>query len=361
MLKTLVITLIPSPYQVELFNWLQDSGAVDCQVAYLQRRLSDRQWAVPPLRHPAHFLEETADPGASLRQWAAAADLVVVSNYSAPFVRTLMAWCVREPKPWCFWGERPGFRQFGALGALYRRWRLRPLHRSGASIWGMGQWAVDGWRAEFGVNRRYFNIPYFSDLDRYRPQAHRPVGARRRFLFSGSLIPRKGIDLLLSAFVRLAAKEPRIELEVLGAGPLESALREQSRGLGDRVRFLGFRDWPDLPRVYHEADVLCVPSRYDGWGLVVPEGLAAGLPTIATDRMGSALELVRSGANGWLIPADQETPLYTAVAEAAALSDAELRQRSEAASASVRDHSLAAGGRRWLAAAHATLENNAST
>jgi glycosyltransferase involved in cell wall biosynthesis len=53
----------------------------------------------------------------------------------------------------------------------------------------------------------------------------------------------------------------------------------------------------------HGADVLCVPSRYDGWGLVVPEGLASGLPVIATDRMGAALEFVENGRNGWLIPA----------------------------------------------------------
>ena len=51
--------------------------------------------------------------------------------------------------------------------------------------------------------------------------------------------------------------------------------------------------------------VLCVPSRYDGWGLVVPEGLASGLPTIATGRTGAALDLITTGANGWVVEANQ--------------------------------------------------------
>ena len=44
--------------------------------------------------------------------------------------------------------------------------------------------------------------------------------------------------------------------------------------VADRVQFTGFRDWEDLPAEYGKADVLCVPSLHDGWGLVVPEGLA---------------------------------------------------------------------------------------
>src|ERR1700751_4608744 len=77
------------------------------------------------------------------------------------------------------------------------------------------------------------------------------------------------------------------------------------------VGFVGFRDWDELPREYAAANMLCVPSRYDGWGLVVPEGLAAGLPVIATDRMGAALEFVESGRNGWLIRAGGEEALLS--------------------------------------------------
>jgi glycosyltransferase involved in cell wall biosynthesis len=92
-----------------------------------------------------------------------------------------------------------------------------------------------------------------------------------------------------------------------------------------------------LPREYAAADVLCVPSRYDGWGLVVPEGLASGLPVIATDRMGAALEFVRTGTNGWLIPAGDEESLLGAMREAA------VGELPKGARESVKEHTLENG------------------
>ena len=89
------------------------------------------------------------------------------------------------------------------------------------------------------------------------------------------------------------------------------------RPVSERVEFVGFKDWKELPAEYAAADVLCVPSRYDGWGLVVPEGLASGLPVIATDRMGAALEFVRDGRNGWLIRRVMRRRCLSAMREAA--------------------------------------------
>ena len=122
----------------------------------------------------------------------------------------------------------------------------------------------------------------------------------------------------------------------------------------DRVEFVGFKDWPELPAFYHEADLLCVPSRHDGWGLVVPEGLAAGLPVISTARTGAALDLIQPGQNGWLIKAGDEVELARALERVAALSAAELSECSAAAVRSVANHSLADGVKRFNSAVTAT-------
>jgi glycosyltransferase involved in cell wall biosynthesis len=112
--------------------------------------------------------------------------------------------------------------------------------------------------------------------------------------------------------------------------------------VSERVEFVGFRDWHELPGEYAAADVLCVPSRYDGWGLVVPEGLAAGLPVIATDRMGAALEFVRRGRNGWLVPAGDEEALLGAMREAA------VDELPGGARESVSEHTLENGAGRFF-------------
>ena len=175
-------------------------------------------------------------------------------------------------------------------------------------------------------------------------------------LFSGALIRRKGVDLLARAFVSVAREHPNLRLKVLGHGQLEAEIRKILREVAPQVEILGFRDWPDLPEIYAQADVLCVPSRYDGWGLVVPEGLAAGLPVIATNQTGAAIDLVQEGVNGWLIPAGSQSALEEALRRVALLTVAELSEMSVAARASVRDHSLANGAKRFISAAHEALE-----
>jgi glycosyltransferase involved in cell wall biosynthesis len=149
-------------------------------------------------------------------------------------------------------------------------------------IWGIGDWALDAYRAEFGTSRRYLNLPYYSNLSRF--QVAQPVfaGSSVTFLYSGSLSHRKGVDLLARAFVRLAGKLPHVRLKLMGEGRMEARLRREF-GSCDRVEWSASRTGTNCPR-NTRAQFLCVPSRHDGWGLVVPEGLASGLPIIATNR-----------------------------------------------------------------------------
>jgi glycosyltransferase involved in cell wall biosynthesis len=271
----------------------------------------------------------------------------------------LIALRAQTGKPWCFWGERPGYTRWACLGRWYRRLALAALHRSHAAIWGIGNWAVDQYRAEFGNGRAYFNVPYFSDLRRFSGGAskHAAAGGPRRFLFSGSLIPRKGVDLVALAFLRLAAEFPKITLTILGAGELETVLQQQLAPCGERVQFVGFQPWDKLHEFYAEADVVVVPSRHDGWALVVPEGLASGAPVIATMRMGAALELIRPGDNGWQVQAGHLDSLLTAMREAAALSPTALARMSTAARASVERHTLAEGARRFSDAVRGSIDS----
>src|SRR5205823_4085883 len=119
-------------------------------------------------------------------------------------------------------GERTGFHVSGYAGRAYRRWCLAPLHRSRAPIWGMGRLAVEQYRLEFGRARAFFNFAYHSNLDRFQCQARsrRTKPNATTFLFSGSLIYRKGVDLLAEAFARLAARRPDVRLRWLGDGDL---------------------------------------------------------------------------------------------------------------------------------------------
>ncbi|HKR21936.1 MAG TPA: glycosyltransferase family 4 protein [Pyrinomonadaceae bacterium] len=351
-MKVFVLTDSPSPYQVELFNEIETQRDCEITVGYLRSRDPNRQWKPSQIRHAAIDLDR--DGMAHALQSARDADLVVFNYYLHPQATRLIGERVMHGGPWCFWGERPGFHQPAWAGRILRKWKLAKLHDSTVPIWGIGKFAVDEYRREFGPRRSYFNLPYFSDLDRFQN-----AGARRNservFLFSGSLIARKGIDLLARAFVRLAGEFPDVRLRIAGDGELRQSVAQAVGPVKDRVEFTGFKDWEELPELYASADVLCVPSRYDGWGLVVPEGLASGMPVIATDRMGAALEFIQTGENGWLVPAGDENAILHAMREAVSLSAEDLARRSHCARESVREHTLQHGSARFMQFAEETI------
>ncbi|HVR07556.1 MAG TPA: glycosyltransferase family 4 protein [Thermoanaerobaculia bacterium] len=140
-----------------------------------------------------------------------------------------------------------------------------------------------------------------------------PGGAAARndgrfvFLFCGATIRRKGFDLLLGAFDRIAGELPAARLRVVGPrGDAASALLDGGRG--DRIAVRGPVGQPELADELRGADCLVLPSRNDSFGMVVPEALASGLPVLVSEMVG-AKELVVPGRNGWIVPAGDASAL----------------------------------------------------
>jgi glycosyltransferase involved in cell wall biosynthesis len=124
------------------------------------------------------------------------------------------------------------------------------------------------------------------------------TGPQTRFLFVGRLIERKGLDVLLRAFSLVEGGE----LWVAGSGPLREYV-SQPAAQDARIHLFGHVGGEALSDLYAQADALIVPSLYEPWGLVVHEGLAHGLPVIATDQVGAADDLIETGVNGYVVPA----------------------------------------------------------
>ena len=121
-------------------------------------------------------------------------------------------------------------------------------------------------------------------------------------LFCAKLQPWKHPLDLLRAFA--AAELPRALLIFAGEGPLRSTLESEAAALGlaKRVRFLGFANQMQLPSIYTAADVLVLPSEYDGFGVVINEAMLCGCPVIASDRVGAGRDLIQDGRTGFVYP-----------------------------------------------------------
>ena len=140
-------------------------------------------------------------------------------------------------------------------------------------------------------------------------------------LFVGKLVPWKRPLDLLEAVARVQG----LYLFLAGEGPLRPLLeaRAEREDLRDRVRFLGFVNQRQLPKVYAAADFLVLPSDYEPFGVVVNEAFSCGLPAIVSEACGSAGDLVRDGETGYVVPVGAVDVLAERLRTLAA--DAELR------------------------------------
>jgi glycosyltransferase involved in cell wall biosynthesis len=154
-------------------------------------------------------------------------------------------------------------------------------------------------------------------------------GSRTHLLCVGRHVEKKGIDVLLEAFARVAPRFPRVDLLQVGSGPLTSTLKALAArlGLGDRVRFLGSRPHEEVRRMMQEAYAFVLPSRRAGTGdsealgIVFLEASACGRPVISTVH-GGIPEAVLHGETGLL--AAEGDPESLAAHLATLLGDREL-------------------------------------
>jgi len=198
-----------------------------------------------------------------------------------------------------------------------------------------------------GVTLDEFDLPE----TRAQARAELNLGAGPLILFLGTLIPKKGADVLIKAMPQVLSSLPNTRLLVVGRGQDEPELNKLtgSLGLGAHVHFPGFVNGHRKALYYRAADVFVVPSVVptEVMPVVLLEASASGLPIVASD-----LETFRSflvnGDNALLVARGDEAALATALVRV--LTETETREH------------LVVGARRtarqfsWQSIAEATLE-----
>jgi glycosyltransferase involved in cell wall biosynthesis len=288
-----VFSVVPSPYQRDLLAALAQRPEVALSVHYLEAASPDSPWPEKPLADYEQVLPGFWFSLAGARvhvNW----NLPNVHDYDLVIVNTLMSLTaqrlMRGPLrsvPWIFFGEKLG-RRGGWHDSL-----SAPLHRA-AGIAAVGSWAQRDYAERF-PEPRTFCLPYCCALAEFISQPRHALGSEPVFLFCGQMIARKGVDLLLAAFAQLERGRLLLVGREAELPQLLAALPASARA---RVEYAGFQAPDALPRYFAQADVFVLPSRYDGWGVVVNQAVGAGLPVICSDMVGAGHDLVEEGVNG---------------------------------------------------------------
>ncbi|MEX0891500.1 MAG: glycosyltransferase [Gemmatimonadota bacterium] len=187
---------------------------------------------------------------------------------------------------------------------------VRWIVRGSAACLAIGSRNAAYYRSLGVPEERIFLVPYVVDnhyfamrtaaLREQRAELRRELGLPPHacvLLFASKLVPRKRASDLLAAYARLRAEGADAALAFVGSGPTEARLRTAAADVPG-VHFFGFRNQAELPGFFAAADIFCLPSIDEPWGLVINEAMAAGLPVVAAAEVGAAADLVRDGHNG---------------------------------------------------------------
>jgi glycosyltransferase involved in cell wall biosynthesis len=153
------------------------------------------------------------------------------------------------------------------------------------------------------------------DTGRYTPgEGSGRSGSGVRVLCVARLVRHKGHATLLRALAALAGDGLQLEATLVGDGPERGELERLAAelGIGGQVRFAGPMGQDELPAVYRDHDVFCLPTLSEAVGVVNMEAMACGLPVVSSELMGVP-ELIEDGANGLLVTPGREGELAAAL------------------------------------------------
>ena len=121
--------------------------------------------------------------------------------------------------------------------------------------------------------------------------------------FVGRIRREKGLDVLIDAFPHIHKSQPNAVLVVVGDGPDRASLKQRAECLGvdAEIRWLGQKSIEEVRELYSIMDVVAIPSRFEGFGLVAAEAMAAGLPVVAS-LVDGLKEIIINESVGLLVP-----------------------------------------------------------
>ncbi|MEM2384012.1 MAG: glycosyltransferase family 4 protein [Candidatus Bathyarchaeia archaeon] len=152
-------------------------------------------------------------------------------------------------------------------------------------------------------------IPNGIDIAKYEVSVDRE-SVKRRFgidpserivLFIGRLVPQKGVEYLIMAAPKIIERHPEARIVIIGNGWIKDNLWNLAHSTGclHKITFLGFLSDQDVIDLTLSSDVLVIPSVYEPFGIVALEGMAAGIPVVASS-VGGLAEIIEHDKTGFL-------------------------------------------------------------
>lgn len=351
-MKVLFTTNIPSPYRVDFFNEL--GKLCDLTVLFEKTTSSerDKSWSTYKFEtFKGVFLK-----GISIspdKAWCRgfkkylkdkSYDAIVCCNYSSPTGMSMIHYMRRHKIRYFIEGDG-GFAKSGkGFKENIKRHFLKDAYGyfSTAKV-------HDEYYLTYGAQpEKLYRYPFTSLFE--RDIISNPLSSEEKLVLRkklglkedkiiisvGRFLELKGFDIAINSMQYLSKE---VGLYLVGGTPTEEYLQLREKQDAGRIHFVDFMNKEALNEYYRAADVLIMPTRGDVWGLVINEAMANGLPIVSSDCCVAALELVKEGENGYIVPVDDEKALADAISKVLE-SEETTRRMSEASLQIVRAYTF---------------------
>lgn len=318
--KVLIVTNIPTPYRIPLFNEIHSQLArqgIKLKVVFGAPGYTRRKWKVDMAKcnFEYHFLSSLnfafKDPDKTYFTYSRLIglvindkpDVIIVSGFS---LSALKVWCLSwiTKTPYLIWS--------GAIKTYYRpesRWRklLRKMLVQRASAFIVYGTKAGDYIMSLGGNKSNIYLSFnTTDIEHFQQKAFKKSidnAKQKKILYVGYITKGKRIDHIFYAIKFLSRYRNDFILTIVGDGPEVEYLKKLALNLGilSIIKFEGYIQKEEIPIYYAEADCFVFPSEYDIWGLVINEAMAAELPCIVSHHAGAAWDLIEDSITGFIV------------------------------------------------------------
>lgn len=335
-MRIAIVTTHPIQYNAPWFRLLSQQQGVEVKVFYTWEASQTIakydpgfgrvvEWDIPLLDGYEHsFVKNvSANQGShhfkgidnptlnkEIEQWGAEAVLVFGWAYKSHLS------CMRHFKgkiPVLFRGDSTLLDETGGVKQIIRRLFLKYVYTNVDYALYVGTNNKAYYRAHGLKEKQLVYVPHAIENERFADSSGEhakcaakwktELGIQHSFvvLFAGKLEPKKNPAHILKLAEKIQDKNVRFV--VVGNGVLEEELKKQAEK-DKRILFIGFQNQQNMPVVYRLADVFLLPSKGPGetWGLAINEAMASGVPIVASDKTGGAVDLIHN--NGIIISPD---------------------------------------------------------
>ena len=357
MKRLAIITTHPIQYNAPLYRRLSERGKITLKVFYTWSQAREKvkdagfgkeiQWDIPLLDGYAYeFVENTATNTGSRNFWSIKNPGLIpeVKNYK-PDAILILGWNFKShldvmrhfkgKTPVWFRGDSHLLDEKPGLQTIARRLFLKWVYRHVDKVFYVGTNNKKYFQAHGLKEEQLVYAPHAVDNQRFFDDGEKQYERKARewrkelgygaedivVLFAGKFEPKKNPVSLIHAVQQLnKSRNQQIHLLLAGNGILENELKYMTKG-DPHIQFLPFQNQRVMPILYRLGDVFCLPSQGPGetWGLAVNEAMACGRPVIVSNKVGSAVDLIKNGYNGFIFEsgstADLKEKLYKIVSD----------------------------------------------